>query len=37
MENENVNNEITQSVIKNTKKFPNFFIDKNEFLCYNFL
>ena len=30
MENENVNNEITQSVIKNTKKFPNFFIDKNQ-------
>ena len=30
MENENVNSEITQSVIKNTKKFPNFFIDKNQ-------
>ena len=30
MENENVNNEMTQSVFKNTKKFPNFFIDKNQ-------
>jgi hypothetical protein len=29
MENENANSEIIQSVIKNTKKFPNFFIDKN--------
>ena len=30
MENENVNNENAQSVIKNAKKFPNFFIDKNQ-------